>query len=79
MKKQRIHTGKKVLGAILVFCILGLIAGMVGWFMGLEGADRVMGVFAGMATLVISGYYLKSGKENVKKIELNPSYFESEG
>lgn len=66
-KRKRIETGKKVLGAVLVYCLAYLTAILIGWFMGLEGAAEMAGIIAGMVTLIVSGYYLKAARENVSK------------
>ena len=64
---KKIETSKKVLGTVLIFCMLGITASMVGWFRGLEGADRIAGVFAGMIAIEVSFYAWKSKSENIMK------------
>lgn len=67
MKRKRIETSKKVLGSVLTFCMAGLVASMVGWFMGLGEAPAMAGIFAGLAGTVIGWYIWKAKAENIMK------------
>lgn len=66
-KRKRIETSKKVLGAVLTFCLVYLALILVGWFMGKEDATGLAGVIAGMVTLIVGSYYVKAAKENLNK------------
>ena len=66
-KRKRIETSKKVLGAVLIYCLAYLTAILIGWFMGLEGAAEMAGIIAGVISIVVTNYYIKAAKENINK------------
>jgi uncharacterized membrane protein YfcA len=72
--KRRIETSKKVLGAVLVFCILGIIASMVGWFIGLQQAPEMAGIFSGIVLTEIGFYTWKAKAENIQKYPKDHPY-----
>jgi hypothetical protein len=62
------ETSKKVLLVVLIISLSGLIACVVGWFMGRSGASALAGIFAGLAGTEVAFYSWKAKNENVLKI-----------
>lgn len=62
------ETSKKVLFFVLAFCLVALIACLVGWFMGRPGAAAMAGIFSGLAGTEVAFYSWKAKNENVLKI-----------
>ena len=62
------ETSKKVLLFVLAFSLAGLVACLVGWFIGLPGAAPMAGIFSGLAGAEVGFYSWKAKNENVLKI-----------
>lgn len=69
MKKKKRETSKTVLGSVLIFCGVLMIAVIVGWFMKLENAPEIIATLATIGSAVIAFYLWKAKAENVIKIQ----------
>ena len=69
MAKKKRETSKTVLGSVLIFCGVLMIAVIVGWFMKLENAPEIIATIATVGSAVIAFYLWKAKAENVIKIQ----------
>jgi threonine/homoserine/homoserine lactone efflux protein len=69
MKKKKRETSKTVLGSVLIFCGVLMIAVIVGWFMRLENAPEIIATIATVGSAVVAFYLWKAKSENVIKIQ----------
>ena len=69
MKKKKRETSKTVLGSVLIFCGVLMVAVIVGWFMKLENAPEIIATIATVGSAVIAFYLWKAKAENVIKIQ----------
>lgn len=67
MKKR--ETSKTVLGSVLIFCGVLMVAVIVGWFMRLENAPEIIATIATVGSAIIAFYLWKAKAENVIKIQ----------
>lgn len=69
MKKKKRETSKTVLGSVLIFCGVMMVAVIVGWFMKLENAPEIIATIATVGSAIIAFYLWKAKSENVIKIQ----------
>ena len=69
MARKRRETSKTILGSVLIFCGVMMVAVIVGWFMKLESAPEIIATFATIGSAVIAFYLWKAKAENVIKIQ----------
>ena len=69
MKKKKRETSKTVLGSVLIFCGVLMVAVIVGWFMKLENAPEIIATIATVGSAIIAFYLWKAKAENVIKIQ----------
>lgn len=69
MTNRRRETSKTVLGSVLIFCGVLMVAVIVGWFMRLENAPEIIATIAAVGSAVIAFYLWKAKAENVIKIQ----------
>jgi arginine exporter protein ArgO len=69
MKKKKRETSKTVLGSVLIFCGVLIVAVIVGWFMRIENAPEIIATIATVGSAVVAFYLWKAKSENVIKIQ----------
>jgi len=69
MKKKKRETSKTILGSVLIFCGVTIVAVLVGWFMRLENAPEIIATIATIGSAVVAFYLWKAKAENVMKIQ----------
>ncbi|MPM18104.1 hypothetical protein SDC9_64510 [bioreactor metagenome] len=69
MKKKKRETSKTVLGSVLIFCGVIIVAVLVGWFMRLENAPEIIATIATIGSAVVAFYLWKAKSENIVKIQ----------
>lgn len=69
MAKKKRETSKTVLGSVLIFCGVLMIAVIVGWFMKLENAPEIIATIATVGSAVVAFYLWKAKAENLMKIQ----------
>ena len=69
MARKRRETSKTILGGVLIFCGVLMVAVIVGWFMKLENAPEIIATIATVGSAVVAFYLWKAKAENVMKIQ----------
>ncbi|NCC05234.1 MAG: hypothetical protein EOM37_14645 [Proteobacteria bacterium] len=69
MARKRRETSKTILGSVLIFCGVMMVAVIVGWFMKLENAPEIIATFATVGSAVVAFYLWKAKAENIIKIQ----------
>ena len=69
MKKKRRETSKTVLGSVLIFCGVLIVAVVIGWFMKLPDAPEIIATVATVGSAVVAFYLWKAKAENLLKIQ----------
>jgi threonine/homoserine/homoserine lactone efflux protein len=69
MKKKKRETSKTVLGSVLIFCGVLMVAVVIGWFMKLPDAPEIIATIAAVGSAIIAFYLWKAKAENVIKIQ----------
>ena len=69
MRKKKRETSKTVLGSVLIFCGVLMVAVIVGWFMQLPDAPEIIATIATVGSAIIAFYLWKAKSENVIKIQ----------
>ena len=68
-KRKKRETSKTVLGSVLIFCGVLMVAVIVGWFMKLENAPEIIATIATVGSAVVAFYLWKAKAENLMKIQ----------
>ena len=69
MAKKKRETSKTVLGSVLIFCGVLMIAVIIGWFMKLENAPEIIATISTVGSAVVAFYLWKAKAENLMKIQ----------
>lgn len=69
MKKKKRETSKTVLGSVLIFCGVLMVAVVIGWFMKIPDAPEIIATIAAVGSAIIAFYLWKAKAENVIKIQ----------
>ena len=69
MKKKKRETSKTVLGSVLIFCGVMMVAVVIGWFMKIPDAPEIIATIAAVGSAIIAFYLWKAKAENVIKIQ----------
>ena len=56
---------------ILIFCGVGIVAVLIGWYLGFPRAVEMLAIFAWVASITVIYYSNKARDENLEKIKKN--------
>ena len=69
MARKRRETSKTILGSVLIFCGVMMVAVVIGWFMKIPDAPEIIATIAAVGSAIIAFYLWKAKAENVIKIQ----------